>query len=109
MLTYKAMFKVVGDQVHAEVLDFPGVLTCAATLEEARRLLSSAFNDMAEVALSSGEALPVPNPQVTDEDADLEEFMQWDVEIKADLEAGRFDDLLADVRADIKAGRIKAL
>ena len=62
MLTYKAMFKFVGDEVHAEVLDFPGVLTCAATLEEARRLLSSALVDMAEVALSSGEALPLPNP-----------------------------------------------
>ncbi len=105
MLAYKAMFKFVGDEVHAEVLDFPGVLTCAATLEEARRLLSSALLDMAEVALSSGEALPVPNPQATDKDADLEEFMQWDAEIKADLEAGRFDDLLAD----IKAGRVKAL
>lgn len=73
MLTYKAMFKFVGDEVHAEVLDFPGVLTCAATLEEARRLLSSALVDMAEVALSSGEALPLPNPQAKDEDADLEE------------------------------------
>ena len=73
MLTYKAMFKFVEDEVHAEVLDFPGVLTCAATLEEARRLLSSAFNDMAEIALSSGEALPLPNPQLTDKDADLEE------------------------------------
>jgi hypothetical protein len=85
------------------------VLTCAATLEEARRLLRSALADMAGVALSSSEALPVPNPQVTDEDADLEEFMQWDAEITADLEAGRFDDLMADVRADIKAGRVKAL
>lgn len=73
MLIYKAMFKFVEDEVHAEVLDFPGVLTCAATLEEARRLLSSALVDMAEVALSSGEALPLPNPQATDEDADLEE------------------------------------
>ena len=61
MLTYKAMFKFVEDEVHA------------ATLEEARRLLSSAFNDMAEIALSGGEALPLPNPQLTDKDADLEE------------------------------------
>ena len=52
------------------------------------------------------------------EATELEEFMlwaanyhfeQWDNEIKADLEAGRFDDLLADVRANIKAGRVKAL
>ena len=27
MLTYKAMFKFVQDGVHAEILDFPGVIT----------------------------------------------------------------------------------
>jgi hypothetical protein len=49
------------------------------------------------------------------EPAQLEEFMQWaadyyfkkwDAEIEADLEAGRFDDLLETVRADAKAGRV---
>jgi predicted RNase H-like HicB family nuclease len=73
MLTYKAMFRFVNDEVHAEVLDFPGAITCASTLEEARRLLSSALADMAELALTNGEALPLPNPSVTDRDADLEE------------------------------------
>lgn len=48
MLTYKAMFKFLDEAVHAEVLDFPGVITCAANLEEARRLLASALVDMAE-------------------------------------------------------------
>jgi predicted RNase H-like HicB family nuclease len=73
MVTYKAMFKFVGNEVHAEVLDFPGVITCAATLEEARRLLGSALSDMAEIAMTSGEALPLPNSKLTDEEADLEE------------------------------------
>jgi hypothetical protein len=52
------------------------------------------------------------------EPAQLEEFMQWaadyhfkkwDAEIEADLDAGRFDDLLETVRADVKAGRVKPL
>jgi predicted RNase H-like HicB family nuclease len=76
MLTYKATFKFVGDEVHAEVLDFPGVITCAPTLEEARRLLGSALADIAEVALANGEALPLADPTVTDKDADLEEPIQ---------------------------------
>jgi predicted RNase H-like HicB family nuclease len=73
MLIYKAMFKFVGDEVHAEVMDFPGVITCAASLEEARRLLSSALADMAETSLMMGEALPLPNSKLTDAAADLEE------------------------------------
>ncbi len=73
MLTYKAMFKFLESEVHAEVLDFPGVITCAASLEEARRLLSSALVDMAEIAWLHGEALPIPNPLLTDNEADLEE------------------------------------
>ncbi|NJK44079.1 MAG: hypothetical protein HC933_07120 [Pleurocapsa sp. SU_196_0] len=49
------------------------------------------------------------------EPAELEEFMQWaaddhfklwDAEIEADLEAGKFDDLLETVRADATAGRV---
>ena len=41
MLTYKAMYKFVEGGVHAEVLDFPGVITCAENLPEAKRLLAS--------------------------------------------------------------------
>ena len=73
MLTYKAMFKYLDEGVHAEVLDFPGVITCGRDLEEARRLLASALVDMAETCLSKGESLPRPDPACTDTDADLEE------------------------------------
>ncbi len=55
MLTYKAMFKFVQDGVHAEILDFPGVITFGASHEEARRLLASALVDMAETNLLLGE------------------------------------------------------
>ncbi len=73
MLTYKAMYKFLEDGVHGQVLDFPGVITCGENLEQARRLLASALTDMAETNLMLGEAIPQPNPNATDADADLEE------------------------------------
>lgn len=73
MLIYKAMYKYLDEGVHAEVLDFPGVITSGADLDEARRLLASALVDMAETNLLHGEPLPLPDPNRTDPDADLEE------------------------------------
>jgi predicted RNase H-like HicB family nuclease len=73
VLTYKAMVKYLDEGIHAEVLDFPGVITWAADLEQARRLLSSALVDMAETSLLQGEPLPRPNPNATDPEADWEE------------------------------------
>lgn len=73
MLTYKAMYKYLEQGVHAEVLDFPGAITFGADLEEARRMLASALVDVAETNLLLGEALPRPDPAMTDPDADLEE------------------------------------
>ena len=62
MLTYKAMYKFLDEGVHSEVLDFPGAITFAANLEEARRMLASALVDMAETNLLLGEPLPRPDP-----------------------------------------------
>lgn len=73
MLTYKAIYRFVDGGVHAEVLDFPGAMTCAENLPEARRLLSGALVDMAETCLLLGEALPRPDSMLTDPDADIEE------------------------------------
>ena len=73
MLTYKAMYKYLDEGIHAEVLDFPGVITWGTNLEEARRLLASALTDMAETNLLLGESLPPPDTTVTALDADLEE------------------------------------
>jgi predicted RNase H-like HicB family nuclease len=67
------MYKYLDEGVHGEVLDFPGVITWGADLEEARRLLTSALVDMAETYLSEGKPLPLPDPNATDPDADLEE------------------------------------
>ena len=73
MLTYRAMYKFVEGGVHAEVLDFPGVITFGTTEQEARRLLASALVDMAETNLLLGEPLPRPDPACTDPESDLEE------------------------------------
>jgi len=75
MLTYKAMYKFLDDGVHGEILDFPGVITCGKDLNKARHLLASALVDMAETNLLSGESLPTPNLNVTDEESDLEELI----------------------------------
>jgi predicted RNase H-like HicB family nuclease len=73
MIAYRAMYKFLDDGVHAEVLDFPGVITCGKDLDQTRRLLRSALVDMAEEALRHGEPLPIPDPRATDPDSDLEE------------------------------------
>ncbi len=73
MLTYKAMYRTVEGGVHAEVLDFPGVITSAPDIESARRMLGGALVDMAETSLLRGEPLLTPDPGVTDPEADLKE------------------------------------
>lgn len=73
MITYRAMYKFMDDGVHAEVLDFPGVITCGNDLAEARRMLASALVDMTESHLLDGISLPAPDPSQTDPDSDLEE------------------------------------
>jgi predicted RNase H-like HicB family nuclease len=73
MLTYKAMYKFLDDGVHAEVLDFPGAISCGRDLDDARRMLASALEDLAETNLLLGEPLPRPDPGATDAEADIEE------------------------------------
>lgn len=73
MLTYRAMYKNVNGGVHAEVLDFPGVITFGRDLDEARSRLASALVDMAETNLELHEPLPTPDPTCSDPDSDLEE------------------------------------
>ena len=73
MLVYKAMYKFLDNGVHAEVLDFPGVISWGPDLNEARQLLSSALVDMAELNLERGEPLPKANGATTDPESHLEE------------------------------------
>ena len=73
MLRYKAGFKYVESGVHVQVLDFPAAITCAGDLASARRLLGIALVDVAEAAVESGRALPVPDPAAYDPEMDIEE------------------------------------
>lgn len=73
MLRYKAGYKFVTTGVHAQVLDFPAAITCAADLAEARRLLTVALVDVAEAAMESGLPLPLPEPAASDPEMDIEE------------------------------------
>ncbi|MBN1422327.1 MAG: hypothetical protein JXP34_26365 [Planctomycetes bacterium] len=73
MLTYHAAYWAETSVMMARVIDFAGVISYGNTIEEARRRLPEALVDMAETALLRGEALPVPDPSATDEEADLTE------------------------------------
>lgn len=73
MFRYRAGFKYVGGGVHAQVLDFPAAITWAPDLAEARRALAVALVDVAETAVESGQALPVPDSKAFDAEMDIEE------------------------------------
>ena len=76
MITYMAGYKIDPDGVHAEVFDFPDVLTCAADLAEARVMLADALAGMAEISLERGEALPQPDPTRADPEFDVIEAIR---------------------------------
>jgi hypothetical protein len=72
MVRYKAGYPYVDGGVHAQVLDFPAAVTCAGHLAEAWRLLGMALVDMAEAAVESGQALPIPGPKGFDPEMDID-------------------------------------
>lgn len=69
--------------VVAEVLDFPGVVSQGFDLADARLMIASALEDMAQMHLEEGRALPVLNPDATAADADLIELLPLSVETGA--------------------------
>lgn len=86
MLQYKAGFKYVAGGVHAQIVDFPAVITCGADLAEARRLLTSALLDVAETHLEIGQALPPPNPRATDPEMDFEEPIYLHLAVSSEVQ-----------------------
>jgi predicted RNase H-like HicB family nuclease len=72
-MRYKAGYKFVAGGVHAQVLDFPAAISCGSDLDDARRMLGVALIDVAETLLELGEALPKPDPAVSDPETDLEQ------------------------------------
>ena len=65
--------------VVAEVLDFPGVVSQGFDLADARAMIASALEDMAESYLEEGRPLPPPSATATDPEADLVELIPLSV------------------------------
>ena len=60
--------------VVAEALDFPGAVTQGFDLADARLMIASALEDLAELLLEEGNPLPTPNPDASAPEADLIEL-----------------------------------
>ena len=69
--------------VVAEVLDFPGVVSQGFDLADARLMIASALEDVAQMQLEEGKALPIPNPDATGAEADLIELVPLSVGVGA--------------------------
>ena len=79
MLRYHIAFHLpreVGEMVVAEALDFPGAVTQGFDLADARSMISSAMEDLAQSLLEEGKPLPLPSPD-TSSDADLIELQLY--------------------------------
>jgi len=82
MLRYHIAFylpKVPGEVVIAEALDFPGAVTQGFDLPDARLMIASALEDLAQLFLEEGRPLPVPSKEVHRPDADLIELLPLSV------------------------------
>jgi predicted RNase H-like HicB family nuclease len=77
MLRYHVAFhlpKAPGELVVAEALDFPGAVTQGFDLQDARLMIASALEDLAQLLLEEGRPLPVPSEEVHYADTDLIEL-----------------------------------
>ena len=77
MLRYHVAYHLprsAGEMVVAEALDFPGAVSQGFDLADARLMIASAMEDLAQCLLEEGKPLPTPNPDAAAE-ADLIELM----------------------------------
>jgi predicted RNase H-like HicB family nuclease len=82
MLRYHVAFylpKSDGEMVVAEALDFPGAVTQGFDLPDARLMIASALEELAQLLLEEGKPLPVPAPDASAPDADLVELIPLSV------------------------------
>ena len=85
MLRYHIAFhlpRAAGEMVVAEALDFPGAVTQGFDLPNARLMIASAMEDLAQSLLEEGKPLPTPDPGVISE-ADLIELVPLSVHVGA--------------------------
>lgn len=65
--------------VVAEAIDFPGAMSQGFDLADARLMIASAMEDLAEALLDGGKAPPPPDPDAELPDADLIELVPLSV------------------------------
>ena len=85
MLRYHIAFhlpRAAGEMVVAEALDFPGAVTQGFDLPDARLMIASAMEDLAQCLLEEGKPLPAPDPDAA-ADADLIELVPLSVHVGA--------------------------
>jgi predicted RNase H-like HicB family nuclease len=78
MLRYHVAFylpRKVGEMVIAEALDFPGAVSQGFDLSDARLMIASAMEDLAQLLLEEGRPLPMPSVDISAADADLIELI----------------------------------
>jgi predicted RNase H-like HicB family nuclease len=69
------MPKRAGEMVVAEALDFPGAVSQGFDLADARVMIASAMEDLAQMLIEDGKPLPLPQSEATDSEADLIELI----------------------------------
>src|ERR1700738_4932844 len=77
MLRYHVAFylpRTAGEMVVAEALDFPGAVTQGFDLPDARLMIASAMEDLAQLLLEEGKPLPTPDPDAPASDATSKSF-----------------------------------
>jgi len=82
MLRYHVAFYLpdrAGEMVVAEALDFPGAVSQGFDLQDARLMIASALEDLAQALLEEGKPLPVPASDSSAPDADLIELVPLSV------------------------------
>ena len=84
MLRYRVAFylpKAPSQMVVAEALDFPGAVSQGFDLADARLMIASALEDLAQLQIEEGKALPTPDPDANAPDADLVELVPVSVRV----------------------------
>jgi len=69
--------------VLAEALDFPGAMTQGFDLADARLMIASALEDLAQLLLEEGKPLPVPGASAFDPEADRIELVPLSIHARS--------------------------
>ena len=68
-----------GQMVVAEALDFPGAVSQGFDLQDARLMIASAIEELAQMLLEEGKPLPAPTEDAHRPDADMIELVPLSV------------------------------